>query len=111
MPGFWSSRLGAAFYTVYFISSTLLQLPWHLISYLSQRRRPNPSWTYRQAVCRFLIRSFLDYAAMVELQQPMSLNPGKEAVRFVLIPPAVSHIYADILCCDSSIKPAGIGAI
>ncbi|KAH8885914.1 alpha/beta-hydrolase [Thozetella sp. PMI_491] len=111
MPSFWTRQPGTAVYTAYFIVSTLCQLPWYLASYISRKRRPNPMWTYRQSVCRFLARAFLDYTATIELQQPVKLEPGKEGARFVLLPPGANNVYADILRCDVEIQPVTIGGI
>ncbi|KAI1499518.1 Alpha/Beta hydrolase protein [Biscogniauxia marginata] len=85
MSSVWSCQPGVAFYTVYF--------------------------TYRQSLSRTLFVYFGKYVATVELKPPLSLKSGKEKDHFVVIRPAETHVYRDILLCDPTIKPVNISAV
>ncbi|KAM7211171.1 Alpha/Beta hydrolase fold [Rhypophila decipiens] len=115
----WPGKTGA--YCLYFVATTILCLPWYMVSYLLPQRRPNQKWSYRQAVCRFLALSFLDLAAAIELKVPTRKNhpdpAGKNkrssqtSVTTVEIPAGPDHVYLDILRCDAGINPTSIAGV
>ncbi|KAI0592707.1 Alpha/Beta hydrolase protein [Biscogniauxia sp. FL1348] len=111
MPGIWTCQPGKAVYTVFFVALTLLRLPWLCVLYLFPSMRPNVCWTFRQSLSRTLFSYFGEYVATVELEPPPTLVPGNEKDKFVVINPAKSDLYRDILLCDPAIHPGAVGAI
>lgn len=88
----------------------LLRIPFWCIYFLHPSLRQHPQWTYRQALRVRLFRSFIYLLGFTHFSPPLSLEPGKEGERFVVIDPARKDLYVDILTCDESIKPEHIGA-
>ncbi|KAI0490142.1 Alpha/Beta hydrolase protein [Xylaria cf. heliscus] len=111
MSNSWSRQPGTALYTIAFTIYTLARLPALLLLYSIPGLRPNRHWTYRQSLARTLFMYVCHYAATVELKPVLSLGPGKEKGRFVVIEPKRREAYRDVLLCDPSIHPTKIGAV
>ncbi|KAF2239622.1 alpha/beta-hydrolase [Viridothelium virens] len=96
------------------VSTTLIRLPLWTLLYLLPSLRPNPHWTFRQALGTRIVRLFLYQSSLVEVKTPTSLSPGAEKSRFVTIDPSSSPRYASlfkgILNSDPAIRPAPLGA-
>lgn len=111
MPSIWTRQPGTAVYTAFFATFALLRLPWLCTLYLFPSMRPNRHWTFRKSLSRTLFLYFGKYAATVELKPPPPLEPGAEKDRFVIIQPAKSGLYRDVLLCDPTIHPGTVGAV
>lgn len=71
--------------------------------------RPHPKWTLRQTLGVFIVKRFLQHSSAIRVKTPLSLAPGKEKDRFVVIhPPAASNFQG--LTDDKEIRPERIGA-
>lgn len=107
----WTRLPGKVVYTVFFAVKTLFWLPFYAVFYVLPTFRPNKHWTYRQAISRNVVRSVLEYLAVVELKTPLldlDNTPKIKAPKnggIVVIQPAEEHVYQDILLCDSEIEP------
>lgn len=55
------------FWTLFALALNTARLPFWLIYYVPSFLRPNPKWSYKQAVLVQVIRNFLWNAAMVSL--------------------------------------------
>lgn len=72
-------------------------------------RRPHPKYTLRQAVRLHIVKAFLSHTSAVRAGTPMSLEPGKEGDRFVVISPQGNWAYKGPTA-DAEIKPTKVGA-
>ena len=81
-----------------------------LLYFISKRGRPNPQWTYHQAVGNALLRIGFSFASTVEYQTVSSLEPGAEKERFVVMEPANPTSYLGV-ARDKFIQPAKIGGV
>ncbi|MCJ1383253.1 hypothetical protein MMC17_006891 [Xylographa soralifera] len=88
--------------------SIAIRLPIWMLYYVPRNLRPVPSWTYRQAFMTQLIKSVVYHVGTIRLSPPLSLAPGAEGDRFVLIRPSKEAIYVGVLK-DPEIMPAVIG--
>jgi acetyl esterase/lipase len=75
--------------------------------FLPKSLRPHPKWTYRQALSLEFIRSLFYHITLVRWTKALSLDPGAEKDRFVLVKPA-KDIYHGILD-NPKVHPAVIG--
>lgn len=105
----YTSQPGKALATVGAISVGVAQFSFLMLYYLSASRRPNPKWTYQQALGVFVVRSYLTWTAIIELKSPLSLKPGSEGKRFAVIKPGPSDKYIGVVGLDAEVKPDTIG--
>ncbi|KAJ5469640.1 hypothetical protein N7539_009258 [Penicillium diatomitis] len=69
-------------------------LPWATFAYLQPKNRQDPKWTYRQALVNTILKVCLHkYCTFHKGSSQVSLKPGLERSRFVLIDPARSDLY------------------
>lgn len=87
---------------------TLLHLPLLVLAYLQPERRQDPDWTYRQALCNSALKAFLGVFAFCRIRPSLTLRPGLERDRFVLIEPSNPEFYTGI-AQDKIVKPEVIG--
>ncbi|KAI9643727.1 hypothetical protein NHQ30_008350 [Ciborinia camelliae] len=91
---------------------TITHLAGHMLFlslyYIPRATRQNPQWTYRNAMTNEFIRIALHHITYLKLILPLSMNPGAEGDRFILIKPSNKKIYKGILA-NSSVVPATIG--
>lgn len=90
-------------------SPSLLHLPLLAAAYLQPERRQDPDWTYRQAICNSVLKAFLDAFAFCRIKPSLSLRPGLERDRFILIEPSKPELYKGI-AQDKEVKPETVGA-
>ncbi|GAB1314750.1 Alpha/beta hydrolase fold-3 domain-containing protein [Madurella fahalii] len=107
---FWTKQPGFALYTTYTIIKALIQLPCLMILYTVPHFRPLREWTFQQAFARAMTRLIFDYASIVELSIPPSLEQGKEGDRFVIIAPpdddGTQSIYRGVASPNSEPNPS-----
>ncbi len=100
-----------AIWTAITVISLFIRIPFIALYFIPTASRPHREWTYRQAIGRQLLRMFLVYASTVELKFPLSLDPGSEKERFVMISPAAPEFYQQIPGDSKpAIQPTVIGA-
>ncbi|KFY34347.1 hypothetical protein V494_06846 [Pseudogymnoascus sp. VKM F-4513 (FW-928)] len=86
-----------------------VQFPFWMLYYLFASRRPNPKWTYQQALGVFVVKSYLTWTAVIRLKTNLSLKPGWEGKRFAVIKPGPSDKYIGVVDLDPEVKPETIG--
>ncbi|OJD36661.1 alpha beta hydrolase fold-3 domain containing protein [Diplodia corticola] len=99
------------------IFETLIRLPLCALLYclLPSLTRPDPRWTWRQAIGVRLLRAIVQHSAAVEgvSRVPLSLAPGAEGERFEVMEPAEASAYRGPLQDDDDdgdqTRPARIG--
>ncbi|KAF1809760.1 alpha/beta-hydrolase [Eremomyces bilateralis CBS 781.70] len=97
-----------ALYALCALTFELIRFPVWILTYLIPPLRPNPKWTFRQALMTRIVRSFLYHSANVEVRTPLSLRPGGEKKQFVVLSPANASFYEGPVK-DEHIKPEKIG--
>lgn len=95
-------------WALYAVITSAIQLPFWLIYYISKGLRPHPKWTYRQAVMKQLLRTYLYHRSVMRIQSALSLDPGHEKDQFVIMAPSEEDVYVGVLK-DEDIEPAVIG--
>lgn len=99
-----------ALWALWFEAAIRLPLSALLYLLLPSLTRPEPRWTWRQAIGVRLLRAIVQHSAAVEVHVPLSLAPGPEGSRFVVMEPAGDAIYRGPLVDeDGTTKPAKIG--
>ncbi|OKL61141.1 hypothetical protein UA08_03372 [Talaromyces atroroseus] len=91
------------------MSPSILRLPYQALAYLSPKHRQDAQWTYRQALANAVLKSGLEIYTGLRINPSLSLKPGHEKRRFVLIEPGNPLLYAGA-AHDDKIKPETIGA-
>ncbi|RMD44247.1 hypothetical protein DV735_g844, partial [Chaetothyriales sp. CBS 134920] len=92
----------------------LLALPGYAIAFTLPSLRPNPAWTYNQAIRVHVARIIVQLLSIRRPVTRLSLLPGDEKNRFQLMAPVPAEYY--IGCCSShvddktTIRPAPVGA-
>jgi len=102
-----TSHPGKALWVLGAVITTLAKLPFITCYYMLTR--PHPKWTVRQSLMSHLMRSFLYHSAVIQAKTPLSLDPGREAERFIAIPP-VSDTHLKGILDDKVIRPVTTGA-
>jgi hypothetical protein len=97
-----------AIYTLLAVAVEAARLPLWLILYSLRAGRPHPKWTHAQAVRMRIVKAFLVHSSAVQVKTPLSLAPGKEKDRFVVMEPAPASVYTGPTT-DSKIRPEKIG--
>ncbi|KAJ5965614.1 hypothetical protein N7481_012328 [Penicillium waksmanii] len=91
-----------------FSDTSILGFLLFLALYLRPRRRQDPSWTYRQAITCALMKVGLQKFVTFRIKPSLSLKPGREKDRFVLVDPALPEAYYGV-AEDNNIWPEAIG--
>jgi len=86
----------------------LFKVPFWSILYLLSSQRPHPKWTLVRAIKIRLFKAYLYHMSKTEFQYPLSLEPGTQGERFVVLDPAPAQCYRGVLD-DLKIKPIRIG--
>ncbi|KAL8909848.1 MAG: hypothetical protein Q9171_004835 [Xanthocarpia ochracea] len=103
-------HLRALIWTVITVTVYFFRVPLMGLYYIPGICRQHPKWTYRQAIGVQLLRIWFKYASTVMFSFPISLEPGKEAERFVVIEPSTRDIYGALPdTSDLTVKPKPIG--
>ncbi|KFY32273.1 hypothetical protein V493_00351 [Pseudogymnoascus sp. VKM F-4281 (FW-2241)] len=105
----YTSQPGKMLATAGAIGVGVAQFPFWMLYFLAASRRPNPKWTYQQALGVFVVKSFLTWTAVIELKTPLSLKPGSEGDRFAVMKPGPSDKYIGVVDLDPEVKPETIG--
>ena len=79
-----------------------------LITGIHPSGRPSPKWTLRQALMVRLFKSLLRTAGYLKFSPPLSLEPGRQRERFIVLQPAAADQYVGPLR-DPEIRPEPIG--
>lgn len=96
----------ACLYVIY----TFVRIPLWTLLYVHPSFRQHVRWTWRQALRVRLFRAFVYFVGLTRPAPPLSMQPGKEGKRFIVIQPAEEDVYRDVLTCDEQIKPSEVGA-
>ncbi|KAF2117058.1 Alpha/Beta hydrolase protein [Lophiotrema nucula] len=96
-------------YTLGALGFEIARLPLWLVKYFLSYGRQHPEWSFGQAFGVRLFFSFVYHAATVQIRSPLSLKPGKEGERFVVLEPANSKYYKGPLLSNPDVKPVKIG--
>lgn len=89
--------------------TSFLILPWAVIAYLRSKNRQYQKWTYRQALMNTILKVGLHKYISLKRTPSISLKPGFERKRFILIEPAGPEFYSG-LALDGKTKPEAVGA-
>ncbi|EGY23481.1 alpha/beta hydrolase fold-3 [Verticillium dahliae VdLs.17] len=109
MPSPWSKQPLKILYLLFIVPATLLSLTYAVASGIFRGLRPDPSWSFRKAASVQLVKDvFLRHLCALRSPAPLSLQPGSEGDRFVLIPPA-KEAQITGPADDAEIRPAEIG--
>ena len=84
---------------------TATKLPLLWMRFLLRSTRPYPTWTLLQSLKVRLAKSYLHHTAVIRMESPIVLEPGKEKEQFVIIPPGDEDLFAGVTR-DAHIKPA-----
>ncbi|KAI4263329.1 MAG: hypothetical protein L6R42_001519 [Xanthoria sp. 1 TBL-2021] len=105
-----SHQLMTLIWTVITVAICCVRVPLLGLYYLPRASRRHPKWTYRQAMGVELLRIWFAYASTVKFRFPISLKPGTERERFVVIQPSTRGIYGALPnTSKSTVKPKAIG--
>lgn len=88
--------------------STTLRLPLWLIYYTFKANRQHPRWTYTQAIKSYFIKHLVYHISVTESPGHLSLKPGVEKERFVVIQPPKEELYRGI-ANSQVIRPQPVG--
>lgn len=80
------------------------------IYYIPRFTRQNKNWSWRNALTNEAMRTLSEYVAYLEPSSPLSLQPGAEKERFVLMKPE-DDVYHGVLKITEQVKPAIVGGI
>ena len=70
-------------WTLLAIVFNAVRVPFWAFYFLPSFLRPNPKWTYMQAVSVRVLRAYVQYMWQVEMKTPLSLKPGKEGIYYL----------------------------
>lgn len=105
---FITKQPGKALWTLLAIVSTSVKFPLWLLYYIPKSLRQHQSLSYKQAVLSAFVKHFLYHTALIHIQTPTPLEPGKEKERFVVMQPSKEDLYQGVLK-DAEIKPTAVG--
>ena len=105
---FITQQPGKAIWTLYAVISIIVRLPFWLFYFIPRALRPQPQWTYRQAITNKVVKAGTYFLFSMRVTPTLSLDPGKEKERFVVLEPAPADLYQGVLE-DKIISPVTIG--
>ncbi|CAI7592701.1 unnamed protein product [Penicillium glandicola] len=88
--------------------NSILSAPFAPLLYLRPRFRQDRDWSYRQALANTFIKVFLRIFVAFHTKPPLSLKPGLDGDRFVVIEPGAPELYTRITV-DDEIQPVAVG--
>jgi len=106
---FLTTQPGKAIWTLFAVATTAARLPFWLIYYLPSFLRPNPRWTYVQALKVRFLRLIVHHSSIVQVVTLQTLSPGAEKTRFVVAPVAPSTRYIGPAAPVHNINPKPVG--
>jgi hypothetical protein len=95
-------------WALFAMTTTLARLPLWMLYYIPASLRQDPRWTYKQALGNQFLKTFLWHSAKLRVNTPLSLKPGAEGEKFVLLKPAAQEYYKGV-ADDKQIRPVEIG--
>lgn len=76
-------------YILFIIPPAMLLAVAHAVfTSLMRFGRPHPSWSFRQAFALRLVKALVKHQSALRMPAPLSLEPGSEGDRFVVVSPA-----------------------
>ena len=109
MASVFSYQPGKTIYAIFAIVFTLARLPLWLVYFAPSSLRPNPNWTFKQAVRVRLLRSILHTISILKVKTPLALEAGKEGADWIVLPPADPSSYIGPTSKDPEITPQKLG--
>jgi hypothetical protein len=97
-----------AVYTLIAAALEAMRFPLWFLLYLPRAGRPHSKWTMGQAIRMRVVKAFLAHSSAVQVKTTLSLAPGKEKDRFIVMEPASAATYKGP-AHDSEIKATNIG--
>jgi acetyl esterase/lipase len=98
-----------ALYTFLAVLFEAARMPLWILYYIPSFTRPHPQWTLSQAIRMKVVKAFLKHSSAVRVKTPLSLTPGAEGDRFVVLsPPAPATFQGPTI--DKNIKPMKVGS-
>ncbi|KAF2397024.1 alpha/beta-hydrolase [Trichodelitschia bisporula] len=97
-----------ALYTLIAVAFETARFPFWILLYIHTAGRPHRKWTLRQAIRMRIVKAFLYHSSKVRVAPQLSLAPGTEKERFVVMEPATNSLYTGPTK-DSEIVPTAIG--
>jgi acetyl esterase/lipase len=96
-------------YTLFAVLYELSRFPLWVLLYIPRFTRPHPKWTMGQAIKMKIISAFLAHTSAVRAAPKITLEPGTEKDRFVVLSPPGGYAFKGP-AEDSQIKPTKLGA-
>jgi len=101
---------GKGIWTTLFILYGPSRLAFLLLYFIPRYLRPHPQWTYHQAVGNAILKLWFSFASTIEFRTAISLEPGSEKERFVVMSPTDPEFYSNV-ASDKWIEPVPIGGM
>ncbi|KAJ5140967.1 hypothetical protein N7448_004375 [Penicillium atrosanguineum] len=100
-------------YTIFYLAFLPLRVLSILVYFIPKTLRPNPTWTYHQAIGMRLFKLYFQFATDTELHVSKTLDPGSEKDRFVIIKPSskLPCPYTGLVNHDPAIVPCPVGGV
>ncbi|MCJ1387602.1 hypothetical protein MMC18_000445 [Xylographa bjoerkii] len=105
---FITKQPGKTIWILYAVISIIVRIPFWLLIFVPAALRQQPQWTYRQAITNKVVKAGTYFYFSMRVAPTLSLDPGKEKERFVILEPAPAKLYLGVLE-DNIITPATIG--
>jgi acetyl esterase/lipase len=99
---------GKAIWVLFAIVSTTLRLPLWMIYYIFKSNRQHPQWTLGQAIKSYFLRNYVYHVTVTETPDYLSLKPGAEKERFVVIQPTKENLYKGV-ANSQVVRPVPVG--
>ena len=109
MPSPWSKQPLKFLYFFFIVPATMASLAYIVACGIFRGLRPDHSWSFKKAALVQLVKNvFLRHLCALRLPSPLSLEPGSEGGRFVIIQPA-KEAQGTGPVDDTEIKPTKLG--
>ncbi|KAI3324019.1 alpha/beta hydrolase fold-3 domain-containing protein [Xylariaceae sp. AK1471] len=95
-------------YQLLYVALTVVRLPCFIARAFFPSFRPQATWDAKQTLMTRLAYRFLEATARVGITEKLTLEPGKEGVRFQPIRPSLQDVYKGPLASETT-KPAVVG--
>lgn len=100
-----------AIYVVVALVTNLAKLPFWIAKYTFVRQYPG--WNFRQALGLRITHAFISAASVIRMRTPITLTPGKEGARFVVIEHRADDadkFKGPMLANAQTVQPGDVGA-
>ncbi|KAH6867836.1 alpha/beta hydrolase [Thelonectria olida] len=109
MSSLWSKQPFKLVYIFLIVPPAIVVSSIHAVLFsLLRCGRPHSNWSFRQAVAVRLVKSLIRHQSELRMPTPLSLAPGSEGDRFVVISPAAPARFRG-LADDIVIQPSRVG--